>query len=148
MKIKLFLILVAIFCVVVTSSCAISKDLSQDYDKGPSAERVAALWNTRVNKDWKTFYSLTDTNYRKTITEDEVVRDGDMTVLGFEITSIEKDPGDPKFSLVKVRFDIVKMGIKVKPLVMEKWILEDDGASKEWFLYKSLSNRQSNPFFK
>jgi hypothetical protein len=148
MKLKLFLILVIIFCiVVVTSSCAISKNTTGNDVIGPSAERVTALWNTRVNKDWKTFYALTDTRYRETITEAEVVRDGDMIVLGFEIISIADDPDDPKVSLVKVRFDIIKMGIKIKPLIMEKWILEEDGSSKKWFLYKSLSNKQRNPFF-
>ncbi|WP_321491617.1 hypothetical protein [uncultured Desulfobacter sp.] len=106
-------------------------------DKTSLSQRVTALWDARVKKDWATVFEMTDAAYQKTESKTKfIVKGGLKEVLDFTIDNItiSNDNSAMPTATVMMRFTIFKAGYKFKPVIQELWLFEPNNG---WVLNKT-----------
>lgn len=125
---------VALFAVAILIITLFSKSDPTTLDP-----QVKKLWQARINKDMKTIYSILDTKYKSTISEEKFTKKNDYQVLGeYEVVKTEFSD-DKKLAKVFVKYKTINMGYKLEPTIMENWIFENG----EWHVGYSM---RRNPF--
>lgn len=83
--------------------------------------RVDQLWKARMAKDQRTVYDLTDLTYQQAVPRDQFMQKPGFTVLSYEVLDVSTQGND---ALVSVVFESVKMAMKMKLRLKEKWIYQ------------------------
>ena len=100
--------------------------------------RAERLWQARVAKDNPTIYALTDSTYRKNVSESDFLQRSGINVLRYEISEISIDGSN---GLVKAVFESEKFGMVMRFNMNEIWVLE----AGQWYLNLSQMSQKS-PF--
>jgi len=89
-------------------------------------QRVAQVWNAKVNDNWEVVYDLTVSEYKKKVNRSAFLRGATLDVSEFsikEITILESG----KEAVATVACKASHMGMTFPFTFKETWLLEDDG---------------------
>lgn len=95
-------------------------------------------WEARLNGDYKTIYSIVDSQYKSKVTEQQFTSTAPDIIKSYEILDAKVD-AEKHSGKTRSKFKTIQMGFELEPEVTELWLYEGN----EWHINYTAT---SNPF--